>query len=205
MRLGREARHHLEALERLDGLVAAKRFEEAKGLLFAARDALRAAGLGHGWVSWQLASFFDSAGAWERAFELADEALAQDPLSLPFHEALASMTKRARTAFLDSKRDPAEPTAPVLYRLLVDHGGATEEVHLAMARWRLGRGDVSGAHGLAVAVTVLAPLSAEGWACRAEAARRRGAEEEASACEFEAGACASRAPAPFAVPGEARA
>lgn len=181
---------HLEKGELAEGRQI---LEEARAL--ALRD-----GLGHGVISWRLAVVCDWMGDLEEAMGHVNEALQQEPLAPAHHRSFDIISNRIRRALTDPDRDPADPSTPRLYTLLVQHDEANTESHLAMARWHLQREEAQAAYTLLSALTVLAPTFGPGWAALAEAARQLGREDEASAHELEARMCNTGKAPPFSMP-----
>ena len=185
MRLDARQRRLLEDLHRLDELVERGDVERARKLLFAVRESMRSQGRGHGFASWRLSILADNEGELVEAMNYVTEALEQDPLSQPFRRSFEIIAGRIRTVLTAPDRDPADPSTPELYELLVRFDAADEPSHLAMAAWSLRAGHPRKAHALAAAVTVLSPGSVDAWRLRAAAARELGLDDEARECEQE--------------------
>lgn len=185
MRLDARQRRLLEDLHRLDEMIERNDLDRARRLLLAVRDSMRAQGRGHGFASWRLSILADNQGELVEAMKYVTEALEQDPLSQPFRRSFEIIAGRLRTALTAADRDPADPSTPELYELLVRQDAADEPSHLAMAAWSLLAGDPRKAHAIAAAVTTLSPDSTEAWRLRAAAARALGLEDDACGCDRE--------------------
>jgi predicted Zn-dependent protease len=154
-------------------------------------------------VAWNLAIVCDYLEDFEMAYRYVEEALARDPLSVPFNRSFDIIIDRIRGALASEQRAPDDASTPRLYALLVQCGQADSGSHLAMARHHLHAGNATAARRLLEAVTTLEPTNREAWAHLATAARACG--EEAAASEAARQAAALEDPLPlFAIPGKAQ-
>jgi tetratricopeptide (TPR) repeat protein len=189
----------LEAVERADRHADRQELAEARETLVQARADCERAGMESGFLMWRLCVVLDLMKEHELAFKYAQEALRQDPLAPPFRHSFAIVVKKMRTAIVDAEAAP--DWVPRFYDLLVHAGEGTDEVHVAMARWRHTQGQHQKALTLVNAVTLLSPRCSEAWTLRSAICRSLGDEQAAREAEIEAAAVAAPAPAPFAVPG----
>jgi len=186
-------RRQLHDLSRVRDLVDEGEFAKACEAALKLRGACAAAGIRSGYVAYNVAIACDLVNDLEAAFENIREAVALDPVSLPFRRSYAVIVERLRSALADPGRAADDPSTPRLYRMLAEADEATNTCHLAMARYQRAAGRPEQARRLLEAVVVLSPAFADGWRELAVLGRELGDADLARRAETEAGVAPSAA------------
>lgn len=160
-------------------------------------------GIRSGFLLWNVAVAYDMKGDLEMAFSFIDRALEADPIAAPIRNSFEIIGNHILAALADANRDVADPSTPRLYDLAIRSGKVDVTAHAAMARFCAATGNRKRAIAIAEAMTMLYPLEAEAWSCRAELARAAGDSATAELCAIELASLGS-ALVPFAIPGVAR-
>jgi tetratricopeptide (TPR) repeat protein len=174
-------------------------YKEAKELFMSVRARARKLGMESSYLAWGLAIAHDYLGELEMAFEAISEAVTHDPLNVAVFRSFDHIALRLRAALAEVTRAPDDPSTPQIYALLQGAGEADVSSHLAMARHLGHAGKHADAMRILDAVTLLAPLSKDGWDGKAALARAMGDLELAAKCAAEAATVAG-AHVPFGIP-----
>src|SRR3954462_4297018 len=149
----------LGEMARARELTEQEHYEDARQTYLKLRAECARAGIRSAHVAWGLAVACDGLKDFEAAMTHIREALELDPLAMPYQRSFTVIIERVRKELGDPARDPADPTTPRLYHLLVQAGEGDVGSHLAMARHLSHTGDHVGAMKILDAVTALAPAS----------------------------------------------
>lgn len=176
----------LHDLRRVQSFIDDKDFSAALRLALTVRaEAKSTTGRESAFASFLAAIAADMGGSAEVAFRYITEALALDPLALPFEHSFDIVVSHLRDTLIDPGRDAADPTIERVYRLLLNVGKADNDCHLRLVEHYVANDRLDEAYKLADALVELAPTCAGGWAVRMTIARRLGREDIAR--ESEAG------------------
>jgi tetratricopeptide (TPR) repeat protein len=202
MRRDEKWMRRLGMMERARELFENKESAQSRDLLLELRSDPDAPRSGH--LSWRLAIVSDCMEDFEMALSYIEEAIATDPLAVPYHRSFDIIVDRIRDALTAKGRAVGDPTTPRLYRLLVGSSEANLACHIVMARYHASQGQYQEALKLLDAVTTLDPAAREAWVALAEVARAAGNEEMAKRADLEQQALADGRFAQLANTGEAQ-
>ena len=155
--------HLIHELKRLDALVDARGYAEARTGLVALLGQARKRGVQSAQLHWLLAICCDHESDVEAAVHHLKEALRLDPLCVPFHHSREAIQSRLLAMLHDTDRAVDAADTPLLYETLKSLGPVSGETHLLMARHLKAKGDLARALELTRAVLMLdaSPTAAE--------------------------------------------
>ena len=163
-------------------------YVEARDGFLEAKALSRKLGLTSAYVDWALAVVFDNLGELEMAFASICESVQHDPLNPAGQRSFDVIVGHLRASLADEQRDPADPSTPRLYALLMEAGEADVPSHLAMARHLSHAGRHDEALRVLDAVTLLSPVSRDAWRLKEAVAQAKGDLELAASCAAESAA-----------------
>ncbi len=169
--------------------------EAARTSFLEIQDKARKLGIHSAFLSWKLAVAFDCLGDPEMAMRHVNEALALDPLALPFHSSFATIAERVRNSLTAEGVDVSLPWVPKFYALIAGLNEADERCHLVMVRHLVRAERLPEARRLLDALLVLHPAFGEAWSELATLAKRMGDDVVAAHAVVEAAAATGQSSA----------